>query len=104
MSHFDVTNSNFSYQYPINVDQAIQKMENVIETIGGRISTKYYKQRMVILMNNFRHKCKKLILDRKYRESSLTPKEWEYLKETLCSEDYLETSTRGKKSIDILKV
>jgi hypothetical protein len=103
-SHLDVTKSNFSDQDPRNVDQVIQQMENVFETIGGRISTKYYKQRMRILMNNFRHKCRKLILDGKDRESSLTPKQWEDLKETMCFEYYLAKSTRGKKERDLVKV
>jgi len=67
-SHLDVTKSNFSNQDPRNFDQEIQQMENVFETIGGRISTN--KQRKRIVMNNFRHKCRKLILDGKDRESS----------------------------------
>jgi hypothetical protein len=83
-SHLDVTKSNFSDKDPINVDQVIQKMENIFETVCGRISTKYYKLRMRILMNNFRHKCKKLILDGKDREILLTPKPWEYFNEN-CS-------------------
>ena len=73
-------------------------MENVFETIGGRISIKYYKHKMRILMNNFRHKCRKLILDGKDRESSLTPKQWEYSKESMYVEEYLEKSIREKKA------
>lgn len=84
-SHLDVTKSKFANQDPRNVDQVIQQMEIFFETIGGRISSKYYKRRMKILMNNFRHKCRKLILDGKYRESSLNPKQWEDLKESMCA-------------------
>lgn len=40
-SHLDVTKSNFADQDPRNVYQVIQQMENVFETIGGRISIKY---------------------------------------------------------------
>ena len=72
--YLGVTKSKFTDQYPRNVDLVIQQMENVFETVGGRISVKYYKYRMRVLMNNFRHKCRKLILDGKDRESSLTPK------------------------------
>jgi hypothetical protein len=79
-------------------------MKNVFKTIGGRIYTKYYKQRIGILMNNFRHKCKKLILDGKDRENSLTPKEWEVLKENMSYKDYLAKSTREKKEIYVVKV
>ena len=78
-------------------------MENVFETVGGRISVKYYKYRMRVLMNNFGHKCRKLILDGKYRESSLTPKQWEYLKESMCAEEFLVKSVRGKKIRDFVK-
>ena len=56
-------------------------MENSFETIGGRISIKCYNHRMIILMNKFRHKCKKLILDGKDRdEISFSAKQWEYFK------------------------
>lgn len=102
-SHLDVTKSNFADQDPRNVDQVIQKMENVFETIGGRISSKYYKRRMRILMNNFRHKCRKLILDGKDRESSLTPKQWEDLKESMRAEEYLSKSIRAKKAREQVK-
>ena len=54
-------------------------------------------------MNNFRHKCRKLILDGKDRESSLTPKQWEYLKEIMCAKEFLEKSARGKKGRDLVK-
>ena len=44
--HLDVTKANFSDQDEINVDQVIRQMENVFETVDGRISTKYYKNGM----------------------------------------------------------
>ena len=72
-------------------------MENPIETIGGRISTKYYKQRMIILMNNFKHKCRKLILDGKNKDRSLNPSQWEDLKESIHSEDYQQIIQEGRK-------
>ena len=73
-SYLDVTKSTFTDQDLSNVDLVIQQMENVFEIVGGRISIKYYKYRMRILMNNFKHKCRKLILDGKDRESIFTPK------------------------------
>ena len=73
-SHLDVTKANFSDQGERNVDQFIQKMENVFENVGGRISTKYYKNMMRKLINNFRHKCKKIILDGKDKDNYLTPR------------------------------
>ena len=73
-SYLDVTKYTFTDQDPRNVDLVIQQMENVFDTVGGRISIKYYKYLLRVLMNNFRHKCRKLILDGKDRESSLTPK------------------------------
>jgi len=102
-SYLDVTKSTFTDQDPRNVDLVIQQMENVFETVGGRISVKYYKYRMRVLMNNFRHKCRKLILDGKDRESSLTPKQWEDLKESMHDEDFLEKSARGKKGRNLVK-
>ena len=102
-SYLDVTKSTFTDQDPRNVDLVIQQMENVFETVGGRISVKYYKYRMRVLMNNFRHKCRKLILDGNDRESSLTPKQWEYLKESMSDEDFLEKSARGKKGRNLVK-
>ena len=74
LSYFDVTKTNFVDQDPINVDRVIQQMKNSFETVGGKISTKYYKQRMRKLVNNFRYKCRQLILDGKERERNLTPK------------------------------
>ena len=58
---------------------------------------------MRILMNNFKHKGRKLILDGKDRERSLNPKHWEDLKESLCAEEFLAKSARGKKGGDIVK-
>ena len=49
-SYLDVTKSTFTDQDPRNVGIVIQQMENDFETIGGRISIKYYKYRMRILM------------------------------------------------------
>ena len=74
-SHVDVTKANFSDQDERNVDQVIRQMENVFETVNGRISTKYYKNKMRKLINNFRHKCRKLILDGKDRDNNLTPRQ-----------------------------
>ena len=54
-------------------------------------------------MNNFRHKCRKLILDGKDRESIFTPKQWEDLKERMCAKYFLENSARGKKGRDLVK-
>jgi hypothetical protein len=73
-SHLDVTKANFVDQDEISVDLVILQIENAFETFGGRISTKYYKNRMRKLINNFRHKCGKSILDGKERDNSLTPK------------------------------
>ena len=102
-SYLDATKYNFIDQNPRNVDLVIQQMENAFQTVGGRISIKYYKYLMRVLMNNFRHKCRKLILDGKDREISLTPIQWEDLKESMCDEDFLAKSARGKKGRDIVK-
>ena len=61
------------------------------------------KYRMRLLITNFRHKCRKLILDGKDRESVLTPRQWIYLKETMCAKEFLEKNTRGKKGRDLVK-
>ena len=58
---------------------------------------------MRILMNKFMHKCRKLNLDGKDRESSLNPKQWEYLKESMCAKEFLEKSARGEKGRDLVK-
>jgi hypothetical protein len=71
-SHLDVTKANFANQDERNVDLVIRQMENSFETFSGRISTKYYKNRMRKLINNFRHKCRKSILDGKERDKNLT--------------------------------
>jgi hypothetical protein len=99
-SYLDVTKVNFADQDPRNVDRVIQQMEDAFETVGGRISTKYYKHRMRKLINNFRYTCRKLILDGKDRDCSLTPKQWEDLKESMCVEGWLEKSKSEKKSRD----
>ena len=96
-SYLDATKSNFTYQHPRNVYLVIQQMENVFETVGGRIFVKYYKYRMRVLMNSFRHKCRKLILDGKDRESNLTARQWKDLKETMCAGEFSAKSARGKK-------
>ena len=70
----DVTKANFLDEDERNADQVIQQMENVFETIGGRISTKYYKNKRRKLINNFRNKCRKLILDGKDRDICLNPR------------------------------
>jgi hypothetical protein len=84
-SHLDVTKANFADQDERSVDLVILQMENSFETFGGRISTKYYKNKMRKLINNFRHKCRKSILDGKERDNNLTPKQWEDLKESMCA-------------------
>lgn len=58
---------------------------------------------MRFLMNNFRQKCRKLILDGNNRESILTPKQWEDLKESVRAEEYLEKSIRVKKAREHVK-
>ena len=55
------------------------------------------------LINNFRHKCIKLILDGKDRDINLNPKQWEDLKETMRVEEYFQKSTKGKKARDNVK-
>ena len=102
-SHLDVAKAIFLYQDERNVDQVIQQMKNVFENVGGRISTKYYKNMMRKLINNFSYKCRKLILDGKYRDNYLTPRQWEDLKETMCVEEYFQKSTKGKKARNNVK-
>ena len=85
------------------MDQVIRQMENVFETIDGSISTKYYKNMMRKLINNFSHKCTKLILDGKDRDNYLTPRRWEDLKETMRVEEYFQKSKKGKKARDNVK-
>ena len=51
---------------------------------------------MRLLMKNYRYNCRKLIIEGKYRTySTLSPKEWEALKETVCSKEYLKKRNRG---------
>ena len=52
------------------------------------------------LISNYRHKCRKSILDGKDRDNSLTPKQWEELKESMRVEEYVQKSTNGKITID----
>jgi hypothetical protein len=95
-AHLDITKSNFADQDPRSVENVIQKMENSFETVGGQISRKYYKSKMRLLMNNYRYNCRKLIIEGKDRtNSTLSPKEWEALKETMCSEEYLTKRNIG---------
>jgi hypothetical protein len=83
------------------VENVIQKMENDFETTGGKISRKYYKQKMRLLMNNFRYNCRKTIMEGKEKlDSTLSPKQWEALKESMCSEEYLTKRNRGKRERD----
>ena len=102
-SHLDVTKVNFADQDEKNVDIVIQQMENAFESFGGRISTKYYKKKMRKLINNYRHKCRKSILDGKDRDSSLTPKQWAELKESMRVEEYVQKSSKGKIARDNVK-
>jgi len=95
-SHLDVTKGNFPDRDEKNVDIVIPQMENAFETFGGRISNKYYKNKMRKLINNYRHKCRKSILDGKDRDNNLIPKQWEDLKEGMRVEEYVQKSTKGK--------
>ena len=45
----------------------------------------------------------KLILDGKDRDSCLTLRWWEDLKETMCAEDNCQRNTKGKKTRDNVK-
>jgi hypothetical protein len=64
-SHLNVTKANFANKDERNVDLVISQMKNSFDTFCGRISTKYYKNKMRKLIKNFRHKCTKSILDGK---------------------------------------
>ena len=100
-AHLDICKSKFLDQDPQIVDNVIQKMENSFETIGGKISRKYYKQKMRTMMNTYWYNCRKLIIKGKNRTNSpLSPKQWEALKETMCSKEYLTKRNRGMKSRD----
>lgn len=98
---FDICKSKFSDQDPRIVDNIIQKMENCFEIVHGIISRKYYKQKMIILMNTYRYNCRKLIMEGKERtNSTLSPKQREVLKETMLSEEYLTKRDRDMKVRD----
>lgn len=100
-AHLDICKSNFSDQDPRIVDNVIQKMENSFETIGGQISRKFYKQKMRILMNSYRYNCRKIIIEGKDKtDSTISPKQWEALKESMRSEEYLSKRNRGMKARD----
>jgi len=76
-------------------------MENYFEIVGGQISRKYYKSYMRLLMNNYRYNCRKLIIKGKDRKkSTLSPKQWEELKETMHSEAYFTNRNKGMKARD----
>ena len=55
------------------------------------------------LINNFRHKCIKLILDGKDMDINLNPKQQEDLQESMHIEEYMEKSTKGKEARDDAK-
>lgn len=75
-THLDICKTKFADQDPRNVETVIQKMENNFETTGGKISRRYYKKKMRILMNNFRYTCRKTIMDGKDRlQSNLSPRQ-----------------------------
>ena len=85
-AHLDICKSNFVQKDPRNVEYVIQKMENSFDTVGGKISRKYYKHKMRLLMNSFRYNCRKKIMEGKEMlDSTLSPKQWEALKESMCS-------------------
>lgn len=103
-AHLDICKSNFAEQDPHHVESVIQKMENVFDTIGGQISRKYYKHKMRLLMNNFRYMCRKAIMEGKESlDNTLSPKQWEKLKESMHSEEYLTKSNKGKRARDSVK-
>ena len=79
-------------------------MENFFDTIDGQISRKYYKHKMRLLMNNFRYMCRKAIMEGKYSlNNTLSPKQWEKLKKSIHSEQYLTKSNKGKRARDSVK-
>jgi hypothetical protein len=80
-AHLDICKSSFVEKDPRNVENVIQKMENYFETTSGKISRKYYKQKIRLLMNNFRYNCKKTITEGKEKlDSTISLKKWEALK------------------------
>ena len=55
-------------------------------------------------MNNFRHNCRKIILDGKDKgDSTISSKQWEELKETMRYQEYLTKRTRVRKTRNNLK-
>lgn len=75
------------------------------KTTGGQISRKYYKQRMRVSMKNYRYMYIKIIILGKERfDSNLSPREWEALRESMHSEDYLVKSNGGKRARDNVRV
>jgi len=83
------------------VDNVIQKMENYFDIVGGKVSRKYYKKKMRILMNSYSYNYRKIIMAGKERTySTISPKQWEALKETMCSEEYFSKRNRGLKTRD----
>ena len=80
-------------------------MENAFETSRGKISRKYQKQNMRLLLNNFRYNCRKKIMEGKQKlDSTLSPKQWEALKESMCSEEYLTKKNRWNIARDNARV
>ncbi len=94
--HLDASKENFVDQDERNVDIVIQQMENAFESFGGRISTKYYKKKMRKLTNNYRHKCRKSILDGKDRDISLTPKQWAELRKVCMLKSMRKRGQKGR--------
>jgi hypothetical protein len=81
-----------------------KKWTKKIETVGGKISRKYYKQKMRTLINTYRYNCRKLIMEGKdMANSTLSPQQWEVLKETTFSEEYLIKRNRGMKERNNLR-
>ena len=103
-AHLDICKSNFTEQDPRNVEFVIQKMENAFDIIGAQISRRHYKNKIRLLMNNFRYHCRKLIIEGKEKsDSTLSLKKWEELKESMRSEEYLTKSNRGKRARDSVR-
>ena len=59
---------------------------------------------MRLLMNNFRYMCKKETMEGKESlDNTLSPKQWERLKESMHSEEYLTKNNKGKRARDSVK-
>jgi hypothetical protein len=73
-AHLDICKSNFLDRDPQIVDNVIQKIENSFETVGGKISRKYYKQKMVgpPTTSSMQH----FSLGEKFRQRSLRGSTW----------------------------